>query len=202
MPDTTPVLNCQRQRDGIRIWELQTASGRPLGLPVAHLGLGLLSLLKIPPGSHRLSRPDQLVRDAPPLLAPLGGPPSPLPLWLHEAVKKDRLELRKPRRPASPGGSCVGSGTGCGSLQPSSDPLNSVYRALPARRAKRGRQRSSRFGGAANSAAPKPNGFTEDAGGRVRNGSTTPRTAPLTVGKEGGGALPSGFPTKNHSPPP
>ena len=69
---------------------------RPLGLPVAHLGLRL-TLLKFPTGSHRLSRPDQHVRASPPLPALLEVPPGPLPLGFHESVEKDVRELNKRR---------------------------------------------------------------------------------------------------------
>lgn len=57
--------------------------------PTAHLGYRLLPFLKIPTGSHRLSGPDQLARNPPPLSALLEGAPAPFPLWLHELVEKD-----------------------------------------------------------------------------------------------------------------
>ena len=42
-------------------------------------------------GSHRLSGPDQLARNQPPLSVLLEGAPAPFPLWLHEPVEKDRF---------------------------------------------------------------------------------------------------------------
>ena len=64
-----------------------------LGLPsrdpsIAHLGYRLLLFLKIP---RRLSGPDHLARNQPPLSALLEGAPAPFPLWLHEPVEKDRF---------------------------------------------------------------------------------------------------------------
>lgn len=106
---------------------LLTSPGRPPGVVVTHLGLGL-PLLQIPTVSHRLSRPDQHVRGPPPLPALLGVPPAPLPLGIHEAVEKDQRdgrELRKRRLRRV-------SRRGFDSLQPPPDPLlNSVHGALP-----------------------------------------------------------------------
>ena len=111
-------------------------------------------------------------------------------------MEKDRLETRKPRRPDGPGRLLSGEHKGFDSLQPSSDPLlNSVYEALPARRGKRGCQRSSPLTRRRKPRRTKPNGFTGDARGRIRYASPT-ANAPPPFGKEGRGALPSCFPAK------
>lgn len=110
--------------------------------------------------------------------------------------------MRKPRRPDGPGRLLSGEHKGFDSLQPSSDPLlNSVYEALPAPLGKGGCQRSSPLTRQRKPRRTNPNGFTVDAGGRIRYASPT-ANAPPPVGKVGRGALSSCFPAKTtpHAP--
>ena len=155
-------------------------------------------------GSHRLSGPDQLARNQPPLSVLLEGAPAPFPLWLHEPVEKDRfLALwENPDALRARAVSTVGRSKGFDSLpttflRSSQISLQSAPRPPQKARAPtvfpvtpRRKRRSI-----------KPNGFTADAGGRIRNASPTAQTRLRQLGR-GKGALSNCFSAKNHSPNP